>query len=559
MELKFIDHNAANDRRSRKAIRSHVMKGRNLGKKVRRGRKHAPDKGFFSDVAKVPEKDPGIMVSSEDTQLFFPEIAEMEKAITPSNYFSGSEFAYFAFPVQFTTSMRYLFTRLFAIAYTPLPFVVHIKREISHGSDSWYRIKPVHHLSPLLHCLLAMTATFLSLFEKPEVETLEATRHFSQTLRLVNRDLSTDKVPQEPTFAVVTTLTIHGTLCGDLDRALIHFRGLQRMLGLLPGGLMKMREYNLALMHKICRTDVDIAVTQGTPTRFGSQVAAIQHAVVSTSLGGGSARGLPTSLDELCAPLKYITRDVLALCRRPGRSKMDAFQFQEIMISICYRLLDFAPLRGPRPENTLDDVWQLGLLGFMTTIVYATDCIRSIHCPLLRTLLDDRVDRVSENQRLYLWLLFVCALSATSEDQKPITKIKDLVDELRLRTWEDPDPIDIYSDKPNLRNRIKNHDIETSQVDSVLGEFIAWTNSPVAFAHLHMYLSWFVAKRITTLFLRSLERAGQVVYVASRSDRGNVILETEVAGMVDVKVAAKFDDTSELFILTYLEFYQLAK
>ena len=105
MELKFIDYNAAKDRRSRKAIRSHVMKGKNAGKKVQRGRKHAPDNGFFRDV-KVREKDPE--TDPSDSQLIFPEIAEMGKPPIPSNHFIGTEFAYFEFPIQFTSSMRYM-------------------------------------------------------------------------------------------------------------------------------------------------------------------------------------------------------------------------------------------------------------------------------------------------------------------------------------------------------------------------------------------------------------------------------------------------------------------
>lgn len=99
MEFQFIDNNTTKDACSRKAIRSHVMKGKNVGRTVRRGRKHAVTQGFFQDVERTNPQDDGAI---------FPEIAASDGVLVPTNPFAGGEFAYFSFPVQFTPSMRYL-------------------------------------------------------------------------------------------------------------------------------------------------------------------------------------------------------------------------------------------------------------------------------------------------------------------------------------------------------------------------------------------------------------------------------------------------------------------
>lgn len=278
-----------------------------------------------------------------------------------------------------------------------------------------------------------MTATYVSIFRKPETETLEATRHFSQTLRLVNRDLSTATTPKDPTVAVVVSLAIHSNLTGEFDKSRIHLDGLQQMLNIRPGGLLRLRETNHSLMLKICRTDMDLAMLQGTGTRFGSLVAPTQSAAVASLLSG--SRILPSPLEQLCPILQTITQDVLILCRRPGRAKMGALQFQDVLTSIYQRLLDYAPLRGPRPQP-LDDLWHLGLLAFTTTIVHPMGCLRNIYSNLLHPMLRDCVNNLAGYPKLQFWLLYICGLTMHG-DRWPIPKLQKAVKETGLRTWEE--------------------------------------------------------------------------------------------------------------------------
>ena len=278
-----------------------------------------------------------------------------------------------------------------------------------------------------------MTATYLSLFQKPETETLEATRHFSQTLRLINHDLGQPNV-KESTIAVVVTLIIHSNLIGDGNKSQIHLDGLERVLAVRPGGLPKLGQVNRSLMHKICRTDVDVAMLQGTATRFGSLMAPTRGVIV-TSLLKGSIRNLPSPLIQLCSPLRSITQDVLALCRQPGRSRMEPFHYQDILISISQRLLDFAPLKERRPPNMLDDVWHLGLLAFVTTIIYPTGCLREVHCTHLHYRLRDCVDLTMGYPSIYIWLVFMCGLTVSEDETWPIEKLRESA-RYSTKKWE---------------------------------------------------------------------------------------------------------------------------
>ncbi|KAK7398415.1 hypothetical protein QQX98_012210 [Neonectria punicea] len=444
MSFHFVDSSAASTPGARRAIRRHVMKGKNLGKKIQgRGRKNAPPPAdeFFGDIHRPRKEDREIIEAAEGalarqdrTQLLFPEIAAVDIPVS-SNAFAGGEFGYFSFPVQFTPSMRYLvyqFHSAICDAIYPYPFC----RPSKGMSPPWFEYMITDQA--FLHCLLAMTATYLTLFHKPGNETLEATRHFSQTLRLINHKLSRPSIPCDSTIAVVVSLTIHGNLSRDLPRSLIHFDGLQRLLALRPGGLASLRDSNPSLMQKICRTDIDLALNQGTVTRFGSSD------VVKSTLVGKTVRPLAYPLNQTCVSLREATQEIMAFCRRPGRTKISAIEYQDLLIWLWQKLLDFAPLHEERPPSPLDDVWHLGLLAFLATVAHPVECLRDIHASMLHEMLRDRVERDvlstsgADYSRLRFWLVMMCELLASDKPEMRLeSQFRTLAGELSLKSWED--------------------------------------------------------------------------------------------------------------------------
>lgn len=119
MKFHFVDGHAASDPGSRRAIRRHVMKGKNLGRAIQgRGRKHAAarEPKIFGGVQKkekledvvVARRERDVCVDSDGNPLIFPEIVPHDVLGSPSSPFAGEEYTYFAFPIQFTQPMRYM-------------------------------------------------------------------------------------------------------------------------------------------------------------------------------------------------------------------------------------------------------------------------------------------------------------------------------------------------------------------------------------------------------------------------------------------------------------------
>ncbi|KAF2456236.1 hypothetical protein BDY21DRAFT_415880 [Lineolata rhizophorae] len=430
MEFQFVDNRTTLDRLSRKVIRSHVMKGKNRGKTIpARAQKRAPVQTSIHDM---PRQRQGDIRASELRE-------EAKGTFSPFNPFAGTEYSYFAFPIQLTPPMRYMIYQFHStVSETIYPH--EFCRPSREVGSPWFKYMILDQT--FLHCFFAMIASYITLFHGHSDETLEAARHYSQTLRLVNRDLSTGDIPRDSTVAVVVSLAIEGNLSGAVHRSRIHLDGLQRIIELRPGGLATLRESNRGLMQKVCRTDIEFAMLDGMSTRFGLQRASVCSAALPPSFGG--SRVLAYLLTKICVPLQYVTQDVLALCCCPGRVKLEACHYQDAVISICQRLLDFSPLGGVRPHDALDDAWQLGLLTFMTTILYRLGRLRLAYSELPLKLLqarlnDDSFAQVDEYRPLLFWLLFVYGFSALEgrEGQWLVPRIQALANKLEAKTWED--------------------------------------------------------------------------------------------------------------------------
>ncbi|KAF5608951.1 Argininosuccinate synthase [Fusarium subglutinans] len=437
MKFQFIDNDSTQKPGARKTIRSHVMKGKNLGRTIQgRGKRHAASQ--VNNLRKSPElsrrnvsveerrKSLDGAVNNVGNALLFPEIPDTDTDATYSinNPYSGKEYTYFSFPVQFTPSMRYYVYEFHtAICNIIYPYMV---------ADQ-----------ACLHCLLAMAATYLNILRNiptPNVESIEATRHFSQALRLMNPRLSQPSAAQEDSnIAIIISLAIHSNITQNLTASAMHLQGLDSILTFRPGGISDIRECNRPLLHKICRTDIELAVAQGTRTRFGNA------GLTAAAAGPISARDLRYPLNQMSELLRQVTRELLALCRRPGKAKMSGLQYQDVLISMWQRLADFAPLSGTRPQDLMDDVWQLALLAFLVTVTWPASHLKSVHCNLLHKLLKEHIEshalleRGEEYRPLWFWVVLVYGLSLTNGncDTLVLGELREASELLRITKWEE--------------------------------------------------------------------------------------------------------------------------
>ncbi|KPM43954.1 hypothetical protein AK830_g2606 [Neonectria ditissima] len=330
MEFCFIDNNKPLDRHSQKVLRSYAMKGKNLGKSVpargHKWRQRESETGSGQERAKSDglTKLSGL-TNAENGRLLLPKTSTPNSCNTsttmsrPQNWFSGAELFYFTTPEPITPSSRYLIHEFF-------------------------------------HCGLAMTGAHISRHLGRRDASLESTRHFTEAMRLLRRELSTSSTPQDSSLAVIISLAIHATLTGAADESRMHLLGLKHVVDLRPGGLAALCAGAPEVGNKVRRADLNLALMVGTPTLFGSQPSPLPATLHVVPLNGQtSSITLPDGLGDISPALQPVTRDVFALCSYAGCAQLGAFQYQDMVLSIFQRLADYAPLGGPRPSSQLDD------------------------------------------------------------------------------------------------------------------------------------------------------------------------------------------------------------
>ncbi|KAJ9143865.1 hypothetical protein NKR23_g6451 [Pleurostoma richardsiae] len=463
MDFLFVDGDAAtHDRIARKRIRSHVMKGKNLGRSIpARGwknrslqAKQLQEEPTAAQSTAISKKAPGDTQSPSETNengAVSPEMpaagflaAEISSTASPTNYFAGTEFYYFQsfLPVQFTPSMRSLiYTFNSSVRDRVYP---HAFCRPASENHPWFRNMVQDEM--LFHCTIAMASTYVSLFRGEHGRAAEAAWHLSETVRLLNSSLSSTSAQHDRILAAVVSLAIHSNVTGAAPSGNVHLSALKRILGYRVEGFKSLRERNPELTQKICRTEFECAIMEGTSVELGSEQGAMQAPGLPPALPSSTSFLLPYPLTDLSPPLQYITRDVFMLCSYPSKQKLDPYHYQDLVITICQRLVGFSSLGGPRPTEPLDDVWQLGLLAFMTTIFYHIGRMRAIYLELASQMLQERLQQypfsgpmeISEYRPLHFWLFFIHGFSVLDgrDGRWLLPQIRSRADVLHIKTWE---------------------------------------------------------------------------------------------------------------------------
>jgi hypothetical protein len=143
--------------------------------------------------------------------------------------------------------------------------------------------------------------------------------------------------------------------------------------------------------------------------------------------------------------------------------KLEPYTFQEIWISVSYRLLLRYPLAGCRTEKDSDNAWHLGLLALTTTFLFRNGRTQPPSYDLLAEMLRDVIQGMSSNDLIeettFLWLLFVSGISvfAAIDRMWLLPQIKTCLINLNIDNWRMARDkirkfpwIDAAHDKPGL-------------------------------------------------------------------------------------------------------------
>lgn len=171
------------------------------------------------------------------------------------------------------------------------------------------------------------------------------------------------------------------------------------------------------------RVDAELALQNGSSTIFGSRT--IRNAL---SPGFETLKAIQRQLpDAAPANCPFFMLEVVSFSRvlntigQKGSSRLDPLGFMEIMIWIFYHLLEAARLGQPRsskPEGQFEEVANLGMLAFMTTLLpeygRAPDYSSYLFlCRRLKSAIQDlhSISTLEEDREEYwpllLWALFI--------------------------------------------------------------------------------------------------------------------------------------------------------
>jgi hypothetical protein len=98
---------------------------------------------------------------------------------------------------------------------------------------------------------MALMGTLNRYFFGRQVVTADIMSHLTKAVVLVNQSLDTEEALCDENIYVVNFMVIHELLQGAKDRALVHLRGLEKIIELRQG--LVSLEPNLMLLAKVCK------------------------------------------------------------------------------------------------------------------------------------------------------------------------------------------------------------------------------------------------------------------------------------------------------------------
>ncbi|KAH6654744.1 hypothetical protein BKA67DRAFT_536046 [Truncatella angustata] len=355
MTLQFID-NSSIDSNTRRLIRSHAAKGKNIGK-GRPRRKPRPAEG--SPLLSVGGPNEPLVARSENAQRITIERPHFDAVSLCSTF-------------ELSSTSRRMFRQVFSFIRVELyPRQLEIAIEHDMASSMWVRFIFVDEA--YFHCIIAMVSAISGFPLIGKEDSAESLRHLAHTFRLVNEKLSGREATADTTFAAVVAMTQYYRLRGDHKQGLVHLDGLRHM-ACMRGGISHLAQTHPALARKIFRADLEFALNLGTPTKFSHADIPSDHIIklLDNTTHTLSSLWLSTVFAQVPEDLREITFEIFKLAQSinahtSSAQKIDGDLFHDVIIFLGYRLNAINPLSAPPISHGLSDMLCLGLQSFMAS------------------------------------------------------------------------------------------------------------------------------------------------------------------------------------------------
>ncbi|KAH7149049.1 hypothetical protein B0J13DRAFT_295836 [Dactylonectria estremocensis] len=435
---------------SRRFIRSHVMRGKNT-KQCRTEPQSLAGSRTKKSVLRVRRDGQG--GQTEFTDATDPTQAHCfdfsQEACVQAPCLSGclrapTDLKLFSFAAPLDGLSLYLIFR-FLTTVKDRMYPIEWCFQQDHTKVCWFRWLLEDHT--YLQSVLFMASAFQDLIDAGVTANDYGSRGFSRrtqshlghTIRLLQEKIQDrERQIEDTTMSAVSTLAMVADAAGDSAGFEAHVRGLKDMVR-MRGGLVGL-EHNRQLQMKLCRIDLGWSIKNGSkPDLYDGQVSwePFLEKALSTNIRP-SVRACPSGVERTIELWDYRLKNVftdlqgfsaMANVFIPSHQKLKPELFQEIMLSIQYRLL---LLEYPVDVRPLEESIRIGLISFESTLV--------LHTPKLGVKLTSdffyhQLRRGIENIRaesqeiadLKLWLLLVGSIIVFKGDE---TWLLDSINEL---------------------------------------------------------------------------------------------------------------------------------
>ncbi|KAH8648433.1 hypothetical protein BX600DRAFT_554941 [Xylariales sp. PMI_506] len=428
----FID-GLKDDRATRRKALSHAMKGKNFGKTH-----HRPSKlGQRSRRRNLRQT----YLAAIDADQYHFELDSASGSPGLDSHVLCCKHLPIPFPIETTPLNRHTINQFFTF-YISACIPTQLCWSVEQFMAYWMQVLFLDRTS--YHCSLALMGTLNEVFFGQDLGSVESAYHLGQAVSLVNQTLETSGALSNSNITVVNFLVLRELMRGDQATAEVHLTGLKRMVD-LRGGLLQLGDDTLAL--KISKTDLDYALHFGTSPLFNPDTI-FEISLPWLSKARFVYMDLPYSQEKFSKihpDLLQIILDVgriSATCNEPDNAlKLNPIEFQELIVSVGYRLVRFRTLFAPWTENRLESAFHIGLVAFLTTLFVQFGRRRYLKYQLvgqcLTAMIDESIDELDDG--MILWMLFIGGISVLAVEDKDNPwlswRIHETAQRLGLKDW----------------------------------------------------------------------------------------------------------------------------
>ncbi|KAL7793963.1 hypothetical protein V8C43DRAFT_280773, partial [Trichoderma afarasin] len=429
----FVD-GAQTNRAAKKLARSHVMKGKNAGKKFhRRSRLQlVPPRVNTGERAIILRRD-----LDKSQKEFHYSDDEYAKLMAIMEYPRNAILA--GLPVNITNHsmeiMNEYFTRIMNRLYRFNPWL-----SMDEVRRMWLPL--IFANQPAYHCNIALMQTCNEIYSDNGDSSPKALFHLSETFNYVTSLLAGPEALSDAAIMIVVTLVSQELIRKGYGNLRVHLDGLQRMIQ-LRGGLPKL-EGSVGLLMKLCKVDIMLAIQHGGPPLFfRDSMAKVRDVLARKKIDFNvNAARLCPQHDLLEPYLHDILADMMGATSLFNNGvKLDLENLQEMIFSIGYRLTKFRPLEEERRLWQLQDAYHTGLTILTMTIFLHGGRRQILDYERLDCRLKDILDNNLEDYHpeLALWLLIlggVWVSDGYDEHWLP-PRIPPMAMRLNIRSWDE--------------------------------------------------------------------------------------------------------------------------